>query len=200
MKPLRLMLAAAALSWAAVAGAVGWVGIPLRNGPEGSVEVPDVVGLDAADADTALEAVGLDTGVVTMSCSLQPADEVLEQDPIAGALVDVGSLVDLETSDGVECTYDLTGIPDGWYSIANVLVDQEFLELMRIEATTGGADWAYFLFGTTQGSANLRLDMAIITDEANGTADWARWAPDTQPGNTGNLQLHMLDALAADFL
>ncbi len=181
---------------------LGWVGVPLMGDDEGGpedVEVPDVVGLSLAAADTALEMVGLDTGTTSAVCSAEAANEVLEQDPLAGAFVELAALVDLEYSSGVECTYSLVGIPAGWYSIPNVLADQDFVALMRTEATTGGADWAYYLPGVPQGTANLRLDMIIIRAEAQGAAEWARWAPGTQPGNTGNLQLNMQLALNADF-
>jgi hypothetical protein len=134
-------------------------------------------------------------------CSVAAEFEVVSQDPTAGSFVVLATVVDVRTSTGVECTYDLTGIPVGWYSIPNVLADQDFVALMREEATNGGADWAYWLPGAPRGTANLRLDMNIIRVEAtSGGADWARWAPGTRPGNTGNLQLNMQEALNADFL
>ena len=69
----------------------------------GTVAVPNVVGLDVAAADTALDADGLDTGAVTMRCSAEVADEVLSQNPAAAVVVDVGTTVDLVTSDGMVC-------------------------------------------------------------------------------------------------
>jgi hypothetical protein len=68
-----------------------------------TVTVPDVVGDLAADADTALEAVDLDTGTVTPQCSVQALNTVLSQNPPAGASVVVGALVDIWTSTGVAC-------------------------------------------------------------------------------------------------
>jgi hypothetical protein len=201
MRRLRLSAGVAALIWAATAQAeiIGWVGVPLM-GDDTDVEVPNLLSESLAEADVILEALGLDTGTTTAVCSLEAANEVTSQDPAAGVDVALGALVDLNYSSGVECSYDLTGIPDGWYTIPNVLADNDFVALMREEATNGGGDWAYWLAGTTQGSANLRLDLNVIRTEAtSGGADWARWAPGTQPGNTGNLQLHMRDALNADF-
>jgi hypothetical protein len=164
------------------------------------VEVPYVIGLSQTEADDALDLVGLIVGVVTQACSVEIEDEVLGQNPIAGLSAILGSAVALTTSSGVACEYDLTGIPIGWYSIANATADQDFVLLMRDEATNGGGDWAYWLPGVPQNSANLRLDMNVIRTEASsGGADWARWAPGTQPGNTANLQLNMQDALNADF-
>jgi hypothetical protein len=184
-------------------GFLGWVGIPLMGadapGP-GDVEVPNLLAENLAEADVILELLGLDTGTTTAGCSAEAANEVTAQNPSAGEFVALATTVDLNYSSGTPCSYDLTGIPDGWYSIPNVLADQDFVALMREEATNGGADWAYYVAGTTQGSANLRLDLGVIGVEATtGGADWARWAPGTQPGNTGNLQLHMRDALNADF-
>jgi hypothetical protein len=165
------------------------------------VAVPDVTVDSLAEADVVLEAFGLDTGTTTAVCSLEAENEVVGQNPAAGALVVLGSAVNLTYSNGVECEYDLTGIPIGWYSVQFALADQEFIVLMRDEATNGGADWAYWLPGVPRNTANLRLDMAVIQAEAtSGGADWARWAPGTQPGNTGNLQLNMQEALNADFL
>lgn len=202
MNPVRRWWLAAAALFAVAASAqaaiVGWVGVPL----EGGVTVPNVVGeANSAAADVILEAVGLDLGTVSEQCSAEPDDEVLAQNPLSGANALLGSLVDINVSNGVACSYDLTGIPAGWRSIPNVLADRDFVALMRIEATTGGGNWAYWLPGAIQNSANLQLNMAIIRIEAtSGGANWARWAPGTQPGNTGNLQMDMRAALNADFL
>lgn len=176
---------------------LGFVGIPLLSSVP-QVSVPDVVGLSANAADTAFEAVGLDTGTITQACSAEPANEVLTQDPTAATLVDPGSLVDLRTSSGASCTWDFTGIPDGWYSMAYVLADQDFMREARVEADTTGV-WAYWLPGAPHGSANLRLNYTAIRAEASGAAAWARWAPGTSGRNTGNLQLNMVLALTANF-
>jgi hypothetical protein len=163
----------------------------------GSIAVPDVVGLSEAAADAALEAELLDSGTITQTCSSEPIGEVVGQSPAAGVLVNAGALIDLDVSDGTAC-WDLTGIPAGWYSIANALADQEFVAIMRQEANDA-AVWAYWLAGAPRGSANLRLDLNVIRTEADGSAAWARWAPGTQPGNTGNLQIDMRAALTANF-
>lgn len=176
---------------------LGFVGVPLLSSVP-QVSVPDVVGLSANAADTAFEAVGLDTGTITQACSAEPANEVLSQDPTAATLVDPGTLVDLHTSSGASCTWDFSGIPEGWYSMAYVLADQDFMREARVEAD-GAAEWAYWLPGAPHGTANLRLDYATIRAEANGAAAWARWAPGTTGQNTGNLQLNMVLALTVNF-
>jgi hypothetical protein len=71
---------------------------------DGTTTVPDVVGLDQAAADTALEGAGLDTGNVTSTCSAAAMGEVISQAPPSGATVAEGSLVDLITSTGTPCT------------------------------------------------------------------------------------------------
>lgn len=64
---------------------------------------PDVVGLSQAAADTALEAVGLDTGNVVSRCSIQAAGEVIDQVPPAGTILSPGALVDISISSGTPC-------------------------------------------------------------------------------------------------
>jgi len=162
------------------------------------VAVPNVVGeANFAAADAILEGEGLDGAEIEV-CSAEAEDEVVSQSPAAGSLVALGTVVDVRTSNGVACTWDTTGIPAGWYSIATVLADDDFRREMRVEAD-GDAGWAYWLPGAPRGSANLRLDLSVIRAEANADADWARWAPGTRAGNTGNLQLNMIEAFSADF-
>ena len=163
------------------------------------VVVPDVVGeADFAAADSILEGVGLDGNELAAHCSSAAADEIISQNPAAGASVIPGSLIDLTPSTGIVC-WDLTRIPIGWYSIPDVLADRAFTTLMRQEANGDGI-WAYWQPGTTiRGSSQLRLNLAIIRTEADGDADWARWVPGVTIRNTGNLQLNMQEALLADF-
>jgi hypothetical protein len=71
---------------------------------DGTTTVPDVLGLDQAAADTALEAAGLDTGNVTSACSDEAMGDVVSQAPPSGTIVAEGSLVDLVTSSGTPCT------------------------------------------------------------------------------------------------
>ena len=87
---------------------VGFAGGAFLQGS--AVLVPDVVGLSLTDADTALEGEGLDTGVVTVRCSLEDADEVLSQFPIAGTAVLPGSTVDVLASNGEECAPGRPGV------------------------------------------------------------------------------------------
>jgi hypothetical protein len=65
--------------------------------------VPDVTGLSTAAADTALMAVGLDTGAIYTRCSMSPVNEVVDQVPQADVILASGSLVDLFKSSGVAC-------------------------------------------------------------------------------------------------
>lgn len=65
--------------------------------------VPDVVGLSATDADTALTADGFVTGTITQQCSEATADTVLIQSPAAGVNAAAGSSVALWTSNGTAC-------------------------------------------------------------------------------------------------
>lgn len=68
------------------------------------VAVPNVVGeANAAAADAILEGDGLDAGSVTERCSDAADDEVIGQTPESGAMVALGSLVDLRVSNGVVC-------------------------------------------------------------------------------------------------
>ncbi|MFO7974672.1 MAG: C45 family autoproteolytic acyltransferase/hydrolase [Candidatus Hydrogenedentota bacterium] len=81
-------------------------GVPIHLvvslGPE-SVEVPDVVGMTEAEAETALTDVGLGVGNVTDEYSDTVAEgEVISQSPEAGADVLWGSAVDLVVSLGPE--------------------------------------------------------------------------------------------------
>lgn len=94
--------------------------------------------------------------------------------------------------------WDLTGIPSGWTSMPNVLTDKEFVAIMRQEANGDGV-WAYWLPGTINASANLKLNMENVLEEANTNAVWARWAPGA-PRNSANLQINLQAALNADFV
>ena len=100
---------------------------------------------------------------------------------------------------------ELTGIPAGFFSIANCVKDPDFLNFMRVQAEGAGV-WCSWVAGVDLGSepvpkgtANLELNIALIQNEAEGSAIWARWAPGTQPENTGNLQLDMVTALDVTF-
>jgi beta-lactam-binding protein with PASTA domain len=79
-------------------------GFFVADGGSPQVTVPNVVGeADFAAADAILEAASLDAGTETEQCSAAPDNEVIGQNPIAGATVSTGTLVDLTTSNGVAC-------------------------------------------------------------------------------------------------
>ena len=80
-----------------------WADGVWQEGAAGTTFVPNVVGLSTVNADTALEAVSLDTGTVTDRCSGFADDTVLGQSPLAGAEVNIGTTVDLEASNGMAC-------------------------------------------------------------------------------------------------
>lgn len=80
-----------------------WADGAWREAASSTVSVPDVIGMDEAAADAALEAVLLDTGNVSLTCSAETEGNVISQSPPAGASVPEGSLVDLTTSTGVAC-------------------------------------------------------------------------------------------------
>jgi uncharacterized repeat protein (TIGR01451 family) len=76
------------------------------------VTVPDVVGLDQAAAEAALAAANLLIGSIDVANHPSaPAGTVIAQNPLAGALVDGGSLVALLVSLG-PVTPDLVEVPD----------------------------------------------------------------------------------------
>jgi len=74
------------------------------GGAPADIPVPNVVGeANFAAADAILEGDGLDLGAVTERCSAAADDEVVGQDPAPGAIVNLGSLVNVLVSNGVEC-------------------------------------------------------------------------------------------------
>jgi hypothetical protein len=73
-------------------------------GEAAGVTVPSVIGMTQAEADTALEAVGLDTGAVATVCSAATSGDVVSQAPPAGASAPEGSLVNISLSSGTPCT------------------------------------------------------------------------------------------------
>lgn len=84
--------------------------IPVRNNVDAiiaynvavqiQVEVPDVVGMNEADAKKAIESAGLTAVVQRVNDPIVPKDEVKSQDPIAGTRADLGGTVTLIVSDG----------------------------------------------------------------------------------------------------
>jgi hypothetical protein len=72
--------------------------------PPMDVAVPDVVGqADFAAADTIFEGDGLDGNELAARCSTAPLNEIISQNPIAGALVPLGTIIDVTPSSGMEC-------------------------------------------------------------------------------------------------
>lgn len=91
--------------WAAGSfGTTDWEDGSFLEGAAAGVQVPTVTGESStAAADAILEAVGLDLGGATDRCSSEPDNEVVGQSPQAGEIVDLGSLVYVTVSNGVEC-------------------------------------------------------------------------------------------------
>jgi serine/threonine protein kinase len=75
-----------------------------------TVSIPDVSGQPAADATTALTALGLTVGSTTKENSaMAPADTVISTDPAAGTASFVGDSIDLIISTGLVSVPDVTG-------------------------------------------------------------------------------------------
>jgi beta-lactam-binding protein with PASTA domain len=102
----KVLATSVLLGWAFTAQAdifayLGGAVVRISTTPQ--VSVPNVTADNLTEADMALEAVGLDTGVTIARCSAEAANEVISQIPSAGVLVDEGTLVDLEYSSGTPC-------------------------------------------------------------------------------------------------
>ena len=101
-----------------------------------------------------------------------------------------------------------TGILSGFFSISNCLKDPDFLDEMRKEAEDITPIWCKWDAGfdlptdpVPKRTGNLNLNLSLIQNEAEGlNPTWGRWAPGVQRGNTGNLQLNMRLAIAANFV
>lgn len=90
--------------WAAgVWATTVWADGVWLEGEATGVTVPDVIGMTEAEADTAFEGVGLDTGSVATVCSAATAGDVVSQAPPAGASISPGSTVDIALSSGTPC-------------------------------------------------------------------------------------------------
>jgi beta-lactam-binding protein with PASTA domain len=94
---------------------VGWVGVPLcQAAPASDVAVPDVVGeASFAAADAILEGDGLD-GLELEACSAAMAGEIVAQNPSAGTLVALGTVVGVSASSGTECPAGTGRIRNGF--------------------------------------------------------------------------------------
>ncbi len=88
------------------------VNLVVSLGPLPQVNVPNVVGLAQATAESDITGADLTVGTVTFqNDELVPAGDVISQNPAAGALVDTGSSVDLVVSYGPQPTVpDVVGL------------------------------------------------------------------------------------------
>jgi hypothetical protein len=90
--------------WAAgVWATTVWADGVWSEGADPGVSVPDLIGMTEAEADSALEGVGLDTGTVATVCSTADEGDVVSQAPPAGASAAPGSTVDIALSSGEAC-------------------------------------------------------------------------------------------------
>ena len=81
------------------------VDLVISLGPPPPVNVPDVVGLDQATAESTITGASLAVGTVTyQNDAVVAAGNVISQDPTAGSTVDTGSSVDLVVSLGPQPT------------------------------------------------------------------------------------------------
>ena len=114
---IRVAIAAALLLWLAVPSAAsacyafaGGAFSTCGAAGGGAVAVPNVITQTEANADTALEAEGLDTGATTDRCSTAMIGIVVGQTPAPGVMVALGTAVDLLISTGVECATGKAGV------------------------------------------------------------------------------------------
>jgi len=111
MRALLVIVGLAALGIAGPSAAadcgtiVGWVGVPLcQDAAAPTAPMSNVIGAaSSAAADTTLEGDGFDLGGVTARCSDEALDEVVGQSVGPGVETPLGTLVDVLTSNGVEC-------------------------------------------------------------------------------------------------
>lgn len=75
------------------------VTLSVSNGPC-TIQVPDVVGMAGSAAQAALAALGLYVTVEIQCDDAEPVDNVISQDPAAGAQVNIGSSVTIVVSSG----------------------------------------------------------------------------------------------------
>lgn len=84
-----------------------WASDIWGNGDDGPelVTVPNVVGeADFAAADAILEGEGLDGLELGAACSGAAEDEIVNQSPAAGAMVEAGTVVGVTPSSGTPCS------------------------------------------------------------------------------------------------
>lgn len=93
----------------------------------------------------------------------------------------------------------------GWYSLADVLHEAEFLQLMRNEAN-GAAVWCNWSAGVNlvtdpvpKNNGNLDLNFNHFRVAATGATAWARFAPGTSSKVRGDIQVDMQAAETAGF-
>ncbi|HUT28949.1 MAG TPA: PASTA domain-containing protein, partial [Sedimentisphaerales bacterium] len=91
---------------------------------QAGVDVPDVVDMNEADANSALTSAGLTVGTVTYEYSnTVAAGLVISQDPVAGTHVTLGSSVDLVVSLGQPLVPDVVGMTEANAVAAITAVD-----------------------------------------------------------------------------
>jgi hypothetical protein len=99
-------------------------------------------------------------------------------------------------------------IPEGWYTLPNVIATNGFW-FAAVDEANGTGDWASWLYGVNdllgdwylpKGSGNVALNIARFYAEASGSATWARWAPGANLTNlSGVLQINMQEAFLNGF-
>lgn len=169
--------------------------------------MPDCTGDTVAACITAVDAVAPWYGGVGISadgeCSATvPTDDIISQSPVELTEVDNPlSLINVSVSTGLCASWDLTGLPSSWRTVADVLSNKYFVAIKQQECDGDGV-WAKWRAGTEvtpRGSSNCVLQRDVIRAEADGAATWARWRPGTNR-NSSNLQLKVRSALTVDFV
>jgi serine/threonine-protein kinase len=108
------------------------VDLVVSSGPETTL-VPQVVGLDIADARPLITEAGLVIGNINSQSSDQPEGTVLAVRPAEGTEVDAGSAVNLRVSSGTSRVPDVVGLSIG--EARAILVQQGFEVLVTEQPT-----------------------------------------------------------------
>ena len=144
------------------------VDLVISDGPC-MVDVPVVVNLSEADANTALTAVGLIKGTVTHDYNdTIPAGNVADSTPTAGTSVPCGSSVDLLISDGPYVVGD-------WLGINSSHIDSACGGTGLEGALDGDNFWSHY--ATHQHWFILDLGDTYNITKARGRSNTPEWAP-----------------------
>jgi serine/threonine-protein kinase len=139
------------------------VDLIVSSGPETTL-VPQVVGLDIADARPLITEAGLVIGDVNSQSSDQPEGTVLAVRPVEGSEVPTGSEVNLRVSSGTSAVPDVVGLSIG--EARAILVQQGF-EVLVTEQPTADQPPGVVVFQAppagTEVAAGTRVAITVAT-------------------------------------